>query len=180
MSTRLTARVLFGTAACFGMMTLTCTAGPLPPPAHNAPQRIFTNDKRETMPYRVYVIGQSMGGYGAWDIIQRRPELFAAAIPTCGAGDPSRAAVLKDLPVWIFHGSNDRSVPVSGSRQMETALKKVGGNVRYTEYAGLGHCSWPRAYAEPGLVEWLFSQKRADVTDNKSTEPDTREPGRNP
>ena len=33
---------------------------------------------------RIYVMGLSMGGYGTWDAIQRRPDFFAAAVPICG------------------------------------------------------------------------------------------------
>ena len=36
---------------------------------------------------RVYATGVSMGGYGTWDLIMRRPEWFAGAMPICGGGD---------------------------------------------------------------------------------------------
>jgi predicted peptidase len=35
---------------------------------------------------RIYITGLSMGGYGVYDIIERRPGLFAAAVPVCGGG----------------------------------------------------------------------------------------------
>ena len=38
---------------------------------------------------RLYLMGQSFGGYGTWDAITRYPDMFAAAIPMCGAGDPT-------------------------------------------------------------------------------------------
>ena len=48
----------------------------------------FIADKNNQVdPQRIYVIGLSMGGYGTWDAIQRRPKLFAAAVPICGGGD---------------------------------------------------------------------------------------------
>lgn len=53
---------------------------------------------------RLYLVGISMGGYGVWDMAMRSPDLFAAAVPICGAGDPEEAALLKNLPVWAFHG----------------------------------------------------------------------------
>jgi predicted peptidase len=111
-------------------------------------------------PDRVYVIGMSMGGYGAFDAIQRRPNLFAAAIPICGAGDPSKAKDVAHVPVWAFHGEKDPAVPVSGSREMVEALKKVGGSPRYTEYPGVGHNSWSPAFEEKEFWGWLFAQKR--------------------
>ena len=33
---------------------------------------------------RIYITGLSMGAFGVWDAVQRRPELFAAAAPICG------------------------------------------------------------------------------------------------
>jgi hypothetical protein len=43
---------------------------------------------------------------------------------------------------------------------MVEALKKAGGEPRYTEYPNVGHDSWNPAYADPKLYEWLFAQKR--------------------
>lgn len=110
---------------------------------------------------RVYAAGISMGGYGTWELITRHPDLFAAAVPLCGSGIPSLASRLIDIAIWAFHGTADGTVPAQGSRDMEAAIKAAGGtNIRYTEYPGVGHDVWLRAYQEPGLVEWLFSQKR--------------------
>ena len=111
-------------------------------------------------PKRVYVTGVSMGGYGTWDAIQRHPELFAAAVPVCGGADTALAPGIKDVPVWVFHGAEDKAVPTSRARDMVEALKKAGGNPRYTEYPGVGHDSWTRAYADPELYRWLFAQKQ--------------------
>ena len=110
---------------------------------------------------RVYAAGISMGGYGTWELICRRPEVFAAAIPVCGAGIPSMAGDIKDIAIWAFHGEADDTVPVSGTRDMENALKAVNGNVRATYFAGVGHNCWPNAYATEGLVDWLLLQRKA-------------------
>jgi predicted peptidase len=109
---------------------------------------------------RIYVTGQSLGGYGTWDLITKRPDLFAAAVPLCGIGTPSRASAVRDMPIWVFHGAKDDLVPVTASREMVAALKAVGSTVRYTEYADVGHGVWERAYAEPELPNWLFAQRR--------------------
>jgi len=82
---------------------------------------------------RIYVTGLSLGGFGTWDIIQRKPSLFAAAIPVCGGGDTAQAKNLAKLPIWIFHGDNDTIVYTKRSRDMFAALKKVKANVKYTE-----------------------------------------------
>jgi predicted peptidase len=111
-------------------------------------------------PQRLYVTGISMGGYGTWDLLERRPELFAAAIPICGGGDPSRAASISQLPIQAFHGGADPVVPTRGTREMIAALKAAGGSPQYTEFPGVGHDSWHKAYATPGLWDWLFGCRR--------------------
>lgn len=117
---------------------------------------------------RIYVTGQSMGGYGTWDIILRYPKRFAAAVPVCGSGDPTKAKSIAHLPVWVFHGSKDGTVPTKGSRDMVEALKKAGGKIKYTEYEGMGHNSWSQAWKEKDLIPWLFKQhNKSDATDKK-------------
>jgi predicted peptidase len=110
---------------------------------------------------RIYVTGQSMGGYGTWALLTKHPDLFAAAIPICGGGDPASAAGFKTVPIWAFHGSGDRVVPVNESRVMIDALLKAGAQPIYWEYDGANHAQTAeRAYCEPQLLEWLFSQRK--------------------
>ncbi len=109
---------------------------------------------------RLYLTGLSMGGYGTWDLLARRPTWFAAAVPICGGGDVNTAPLLASMPLWDFHGGDDGTVPPSLSRQMIGALWEEGGTPRYTEYPKVGHDSWVKAYAEPELPVWLFAQHR--------------------
>ncbi len=109
---------------------------------------------------RRYVTGISRGGYGAWNFISKRPDLFAAAIPVCGGGDPSFAARAVDVAVWAFHGEDDKNVPVSGSREMIKAIEKAGGHPKYTEFANEGHNIWYQTSITPGLWDWLFAQQQ--------------------
>ncbi|MGC1242546.1 MAG: hypothetical protein WA874_13230 [Chryseosolibacter sp.] len=109
---------------------------------------------------RIYVSGVSMGGYGSWHFICSRPGVFAAAIPVCGAGDPELASRIVDVPVWAFHGAQDRGVPVSGSRDMIAAIKSAGGNPKYTEFGHKGHNIWNEVSDTPELLEWLFAQRK--------------------
>lgn len=111
-------------------------------------------------PDRVSVVGMSMGGYGAFDAAQRRPDLFSAVVSVCGAGDLSKAKAIAHVPVWAFHGDADTVVPVSGSREMVAALKKAGGSPRYTEYPKTAHDSWSPAFAEKEFWAWVLAQKR--------------------
>lgn len=107
---------------------------------------------------RVYVGGLSLGGMGTFDILARFPNRFAAAFPICGAGNEALSSrYAKNTAVWIFHGSADPVVPPQSSRLFYSLLQKEGADVKYTEYPGVGHNSWDNAFAEPGLLPWLFS-----------------------
>ena len=109
---------------------------------------------------RRYVVGASMGGFGTWYFIGSRPETFAAAMPLCGDADPKLAMNMVATPVWAFHGSVDRNVSVRASRKMIKAIREAGGNPLYTEFPGVGHNVWPDVSKTPGLMDWLFAQKR--------------------
>lgn len=114
---------------------------------------------------RIYLVGQSMGGYGVWALLEARPDLFAAGVPVAGGGDPSRAASISGIPVWAFHGARDHLVKVRESREMIAALEAAGGHPRYTEYPKLGHSMkfWRTVFSEPELPAWLFTQRRNRV-----------------
>ena len=100
-------------------------------------------------PDRLYVGGLSMGGYGTWDLITRFPEKWAAAVPICGGGDVAAAAKAKAVPVWAFHGVEDKAVKVARTREMIDALKAAGANPLYSEYPYIAHDSWTPAFRSP-------------------------------
>jgi len=110
-------------------------------------------------PYRVYLTGLSMGGYGTWETASKYPELFAAIAPICGRGDPTSAWKLRHIPTWIFHGAKDTVVPIKHSYDMNKALKQYG-NVKYTVYPEADHDSWTETYLNEELYSWFLSHKR--------------------
>ncbi len=110
---------------------------------------------------RVYITGLSMGGFGTWDATSRRPDLFAAAVPICGGGDPAQAPKLKTLSIWAFHGVKDPLVPPSRTTTMIEAIRAAGGRPKITLYADAQHDSWTRTYADPEVMAWLFAQRRS-------------------
>ncbi|MCS6988155.1 MAG: prolyl oligopeptidase family serine peptidase [Chloroherpetonaceae bacterium] len=120
----------------------------------------FIQSQRAVDSSRVYVVGLSMGGFGAWELAMRNPSLFAAAVPICGGGDATKARLIKHLPVWVFHGADDQIIKVQWSRQMVDSLKAAGGSPRYTEFPYVGHNAWSPAFATEELYEWLFAQKK--------------------
>jgi len=111
-------------------------------------------------PDRFYLTGLSMGGYGSWSLAAAHPEIFAAVAPICGGGNPADAPKLKNLPIWVFHGGKDPTVPIKRSQEMVDALKAAGGNVKFTVYPDAGHDSWTETYNNPELYKWFLEQKR--------------------
>jgi len=109
---------------------------------------------------RIYGVGLSMGGYGVWDVLQRKPDLLAAAVAVCGGGDPAYAPAFKSTPVWAFHGAGDPLVIPDRSRAMIKALQAAGGRPIYTEYEGLGHDSWTQTFDNRLVWDWLFAQQK--------------------
>jgi predicted peptidase len=138
-------------------------------------------------PARIYLVGYSMGGVGAYRMAYRSPQKFAALIVIAGRVEASSARgervsdvdrkaypylvdkdpfaalarQIKSLPTWLFHGDADESVPVEQSRRMAAALQKVGTFVRYTEYYRGLHQETPnRAFADTDMLTWLWQQHR--------------------
>ena len=111
---------------------------------------------------RVYVTGLSMGGYGTWHLAIEYPDRFAAIAPICGGGPPDKACKIKHIPVWVFHGARDKTVPLKKSKEMVDALKECGGNVMFTVYPETDHDSWTETYNNPELYEWFLIHRRHD------------------
>ena len=110
---------------------------------------------------RIYVTGLSMGGYGAWLLAETFPDRFAAIAPICGGGNPARVHRLKDLPIWVFHGARDETVPLERSQVMVDSLKAAGSQVKFTIYPEAGHVeAWENAYSDPAFYQWLLDQRR--------------------
>jgi predicted peptidase len=109
---------------------------------------------------RQYLTGLSMGGFGTWSNAAAHADRWAAVAPICGGGNVKDAAKLKDLPIWCFHGADDNVVRASLSRDMIDAIKKAGGEPKYTEYPGVGHNSWDKAYATDELYTWFLKHTK--------------------
>lgn len=112
-------------------------------------------------PKRVYLTGYSLGAYGTWHLLGQRPDLFAAAIPAAGGGDPSIAPKLKGIDLWVFHGKDDEVVPVSEAQTMVNALKEAGVSVEYEEM-NARHNIPGKVFFQEKVHQWLFKQKRED------------------
>ncbi|MBQ2733215.1 MAG: prolyl oligopeptidase family serine peptidase [Clostridia bacterium] len=109
---------------------------------------------------RLYTYGMSMGGFAVWDLLARNPDMFAAAIPVAGAGDPTTVSKMSKTAIWIFHGTADDAVPYQSAVNMNDALTAAGRtDIKFTTFEGAGHGIWAKTADTAGLFDWLFSQK---------------------
>lgn len=118
---------------------------------------------------RIYLTGLSMGGFGSWHLGEAHPRVFAAIAPICGGaapmiGFPERIRVLKDVPIWAFHGSKDEVVPIQMSQALVEELRECGSDVRFTTYEGVGHDAWTETYNNPELYTWMLAQRNKDFS----------------
>lgn len=130
---------------------------------------------------RIYIMGHSMGGHGSYILIQLDPGYFAAAAPSAGSGlrrtEPFiTASLIKDVPIWAFHGDNDKVCPIERDQQLFAEMRELGGNMKLTTWKGDGHGvaekmisgsdngttqqSSDRCDPQPNFLKWLFAQKR--------------------
>ena len=113
---------------------------------------------------RIYLTGLSLGGYGTWDWALKRPDLFAAIVPVAANSENPAAnpCVLKDMPIWAFHGDQDDVVDPLKGFAIVRAVDACKGSVRprMTIYPQMTHGSWEPAYDDPALWRWLLEQRR--------------------
>ncbi|HWD41444.1 MAG TPA: prolyl oligopeptidase family serine peptidase [Fimbriimonas sp.] len=120
----------------------------------NDAERRYRIDKK-----REYLTGLSMGGFGTWALAIANPKRFAAIAPIAAGGDPTKVALLKNVPVWVTHGDKDPSVPIARDQEMVDALKAAGGDVRFDIVPGGQHDVWTPVYAGNDLYSWFLSHK---------------------
>jgi len=109
---------------------------------------------------RIYITGLSMGGFGTFDALARYPELFAAAVPVCGSGDPATVERFSHVPIWIYTGAEDEAVRPERTIKMFNALMEAGAKPGFTQLPEVGHFSWIAGYSDELLIEWLFRQRK--------------------
>jgi len=111
---------------------------------------------------RFYVMGNSMGGYGTWQLAMSMPDMFAAIAPVCGGGMYWDSMRLTEMGVWAFHGALDKTVLLEESQKMVDGINKRGGNAKLTVYPDREHDSWTPTYSNPELYRWLLTHKKVD------------------
>lgn len=112
-------------------------------------------------PKRVYVSGYSMGGYGTFNAVLKRPDIFAAGMPLCAGWNADDLNAMSTVPLWMFHGAKDSIIPVSASRDFYQAAQAAGmKNIFYQELPRHGHNIWDVVYGMPDSWVWLLSQRK--------------------
>lgn len=134
----------------------------------------FVSSHPDVDPDRLYVVGFSMGGTGAWTMLLRNPGLFAAAIPISGNADAFLSdrqafAGIRHTPVLPVHSWDDPVAPVSGTMNAVAAMVAAGDTsvAANVQVWGLGavsppHEAWRPAFHHYEVVySWLFEQSLA-------------------
>lgn len=117
--------------------------------------------KKQVNKQKVYVSGISMGGMGTFEILYRKPDMFAAATPICGNGITTLTKrYANKVSVWVFHGSDDKVVQPKHSLKMIRAIIASGGSPKMTLYENVGHDSWNNAFDEPNFLKWIHSKSK--------------------
>jgi len=143
-------------------------------------KRLFNVDED-----RIYLTGDSMGGWGTWNVATRHPDLFAAIAPVFGGSDYhaqmseedlarlsplerffhekesswAMADGLLNLPIFVHHGDVDQSVNVEYSRWGVRLLQRWGYDVRYHEYPGRSHEALESQNGNLN-IEWFLQHRR--------------------
>ena len=142
-------------------------------------QRLYSID-----PDRIYLTGGSMGGWGAWNIGLRCPDMFAALAPVMGptefgfwtGPEPRWPCALRrfildkhgalalaenslNLPLFCNHGALDDIVPVAQSRKMVERLKRSGKDIRYVEHPQAKHGGFPPEM-DHAIFDWFEGLRR--------------------
>jgi len=112
--------------------------------------------------HRIYLTGNSLGGFGSWSYAALRPDLFAAMMPICGAGSADDVLLCSGIPTWVFTSRRDTIVPVQLVRWSVLIARFADSRVRYTEYPIADHDAWTPTYSSERVIAWLFHQSRSD------------------
>ncbi len=118
-------------------------------------------EKKQVNKKKIYLSGLSMGGMGTFELLFRRPDMFAAATPICGNGITELAKLYAHkVAIWIFHGSDDTVISPKHSLKMARAIIDSGGSPKMTLYENVGHDSWNDAFAEKDFLKWIHSKSK--------------------
>lgn len=121
---------------------------------------------------RVYLMGFSMGGGGAYRMAFSHAEKFAAMIGIAGHTPPPTEGNVKavaSLPFLAIHGENDVRVPLPPARRMASAMTTAGAPLfEFRMAPGMNHSRLERLTRDESLYDWLLSHRRPRVRSTPS------------
>lgn len=139
--------------------------GKIKPEVHGLPQTVeLIKQLEEKFPIdrsRVYVVGCSKGGDGAYGAANAYPDVFAAAVPIAAMWSPREVQGMVKVPIAAFHGMDDKIADPMISKGIVAEVKAIGGTAYFTPYDNMGHeCDNDLLYNDL-LWKWLFEQKKS-------------------
>lgn len=110
---------------------------------------------------RVYVIGYSRGGFGAWAMAEQFPGTFAAVVSIAGGANLQYLNRTGEGTAYrLFHGTDDDVIPLSVSALVHERLRSLKRNTRLTVYEGVNHAAVESiALNDEALWSWLLEQR---------------------
>lgn len=125
----------------------------------------YVMENYDVDPNRIYVLGMSLGGYGAIDFAATYPDRVAAAIGMCGGASVKDLDGLAQVPLWIVHGTADHAVAISQSDKVAEAIRRAQNQtdsvnrLSYVRVPGMNHSQPARILYNPLTYEWLLSHR---------------------
>ncbi|MND64399.1 prolyl oligopeptidase family serine peptidase [Agrobacterium tumefaciens] len=112
---------------------------------------------------RIYLIGYSRGGFGAWSMAEQFPDTFAAVVPIAGGGIRHYLNRTNEKTAfWAFHGTNDAVIPLSDTVALVQRLQELKRNVRLTVFEDTDHeAVEAKVLKDEAMWAWLLEQKLA-------------------
>lgn len=111
-------------------------------------------------PDRIYVTGHSMGGRGALYATYKMPDRFAAVVSLAPVSPITAwGGKLANIPLWLFHGSNDQFTPLKEVEELVRGTEAAGGHPQLTVLPERDHYILD-IYDRPDLYKWIAQQNR--------------------
>lgn len=109
---------------------------------------------------RIYLIGYSMGGSTAQNLMNLDPDTFAAVVSVAAVPDLSNLNKIKEKNIWLIHGKQDDENPYIGSVELYNKLS-TSKNLIFTTFTNLHHNNIVIPFlVTDEIPKWLFEKRR--------------------
>ena len=107
----------------------------------------------------IFILGSSMGAYGAWNYLIQRPQLFKGIVSVAGGimlPIEQNLQIIKNKPILMYHGDKDDVVDVSESINIYNKLRNIGANnIELKIIKNDNHFLSSHAFKDNYIYEWL-------------------------